>query len=476
MGPNGVDAPAAAPPGTIVAASRAAITVAALVNPATAVNVGRFAGALRVARCGDDTDAGDEAPSALEHPVHPSIGRSAARYFAGAAATSAAILAFVVIVHGGMVARFQRRRRQSSTASPDTEEAAVKNPAPAAPPSSFGVRLSAISAALAVAYFGPNVAGAAATALSRGDAEGCLAGTAALITVAIAAAVQGVTVLAPSVFDALTMVEVEHHPQRGRTRLVIRNRHAFDENKQGAAAQLPASTIPARLRTFLAGSYLEAAEPFVDAAKDPRRVANRMYFSEEVASASVVAFVAGLQPATDAGCQAAAGVMLVAAVAHLAYVAVVRPYRRFLDAAFAALWAATQLALAVLTGIALVDRQPSQGSLSGISSDWIGDAIDGIAWLLMVAFFVQPAVTALWLFSLWCARWRQERGRTAANSTDCEIAGEDSTGTHLLLVVPGSATNVALNASAESAQRTPPVPRNDSSQPESARSNPLARQ
>uniref|UniRef100_A0A7S1LZ73 Uncharacterized protein n=1 Tax=Neobodo designis TaxID=312471 RepID=A0A7S1LZ73_NEODS len=148
-----------------------------------------------------------------------------------------------------------------------------------------------------------------------------------------------------------------------------------------------------------------------------------MWFVEDVAAACAIAVASELPP-INGSCTTSAVVLLLCALAHLAYLLAVRPFQRRLDATFAVTWAVT----VVLVGLCAVVLTRDSGN-EGASV--------ALGWLIVVhslSFFIQPGIAMCWAAILWHRRRAAPRRTDSSEATTTDAPND--VGAPLLAGVP----------------------------------------
>ena len=155
---------------------------------------------------------------------------------------------------------------------------------------------------------------------------------------------------------------------------------------------------------------------FVEAAADVRSLLSRLYYFEDTAASCLLAAFVSLP--SLGSCAAGAVIAALIALLHFAYIAAVRPYASRVDAGFALVNAAEQLALGVVIVFAVAYN--------------VDLAIAGALVFLLSATLVLQAVVAC---CIECIRTARRRHVEAAAVPDTESAGETNC-IPLLLLAP----------------------------------------
>ena len=407
-------------------------TVAAGVLSPMAANKANTAGRLlQLALC--DTADANELDEALTDPgwhellLPVAIGSGPVpRATGGLAFTAVALLgatvACVVLAH-----RLVTQATPSPTATA-TNASAAAGPRLRASGNASGSRsrkVVGILFAVLLNFYGPNIVATAVPAAQLPSPLGAgatvAAGVAGLVVVAVGAALSTWSIVRLSPDAAV----------RVHRSLMTRAGGATD-----AAAELPADDTE-RLGWVLAA--------MVESARDPVPQHVRLHVVEDFAAAVLLALAEGLSPTI--GCGGSAIGIIVVALAHVAYVVLLRPYRQRAEQVFAALLALVQCVLGLAVGIvALRPGRETHGAL--VAAAWATVAMN-------VLFYAQMLVlTLLELRDLYRKSKEPPAPRTSpALATDGSVApGVDDATTALSVPM---LERPAADDSAKATQRNP---------------------
>ena len=269
--------------------------------PSAMASASRVASLSKVVDCGfgAEIDGENAVPDMLDLPVHPAVGSSRLRYYVGGVALTSSLLVLLPLLAVlGSHAKLGDTRRSRPTLM------------------WLQRHIFTTFAFVCVGFFGPPVVGGGVLLLFFSDAGDW--GAAAVGALGVASVVVAWGFLAA-----------------GLWRLPL----SIDSSNRTSVAG-------ARLVWNFKRRMCVALWCFAGSSRDLRGVA-RFYFSEELLASCAMAAIANA-PRVDGSCHGLAWAMAAVAVAHLAFVAVVRPYDLRLDNVWSLLVASLQVALSVV--------------------------------------------------------------------------------------------------------------------------------
>ena len=269
--------------------------------PSAMASVSRVASLSKVVDCGfgAEIDGEDAVPDMLDLPVHPAVGSSRLRYYVGGVALTSSLLVLLPLLAVlGSHAKLGDTRRSRPTLM------------------WLQRHIFTTFACVCVGFFGPPVVGDGVLLLFFSDAGDW--GAAAVGALGVASVVVAWGFLAA-----------------GLWRLPL----SIDSSNR-------TSVVGARLVWNFKRRMCVTLWCFAGSSRDLRGVA-RFYFSEEMLASCAMAAIANA-PRVDGSCHGLAWSMAAVAAAHLAFVAVVRPYDLRLDNVWSLLVASLQVALSVV--------------------------------------------------------------------------------------------------------------------------------
>ena len=269
--------------------------------PSAMASVSRVASLSKVVDCGfgAEIDGENAVPDTLDLPIHPAVGVSRLRYYVGGVAltTSLLVLLPLLAVLGSHAMLGDARRSRPTLMW-------------------LQRHIFTTFALLCVGFFGPPVVGGGVLLLFFSDSRDWEAAAAGVVGVASVAVAWGLL-----------------------TAGLWRLPHSIDPSNN-------VTTAGARLAWNFKRLQCVTLWCFAGSSRDLRGV-SRFYFSEELLASCVMAGIANA-PRVLGSCHCLALLMAAVAVAHVAFVAFVRPYDSRSDNVWSLLVASLQVALSVV--------------------------------------------------------------------------------------------------------------------------------
>jgi hypothetical protein len=381
-------------PTAFVTAATISTVASAFFQPKTASQAPRLAAYSSIAACAyydsnvDTTDF--DPPAYVEMPIQFTLGSGSHATAAGATLVTALLVSAVVTytcfsgIHGALSTRMTRGQRRNLA------------------------RVGSV----AMAYFAPTVWFYAVSLTRRSTVTAeSIVGFAAMISIALPTVMLGVMVTrtAPQHSQSATTPTT--------TRMPCSNTTCY------------AAKIEVTSRREESEAQFDFIAPYVDATRDVQSCAHRVYYVEDLVSASLTNAIVGLRP-SGSGCLVAAACVAGIALVHIVYMTRWPPNRR-LDLAFT--W--TNALLNLLLGLLAVVS--NSGWRIG-SRDPL-ELFDTVSFVQFSTFFAQAFVSLTWFIVLsWQRRQRSspERDGETARTTKLLTSAPEDHAQPLLAEIP----------------------------------------